>query len=1355
MPHLRYGCMFLAALGLCAVGGEGPRAGEAEREALVRELIARSRLLEDAHFRVARPVWEQYVRETVEPPRRVPPVPVIAVEGVYALTVPADRKPLLEVTLRLQVLDAERCSNVPALTSALAWDEVLVGGRPATLATQGAWLCYTPAQAGEHVVSARIALRESTASGRSLTLSIPRSVATRVRFESPDPWELTVAPDSGEAQGQSRNAAAGERIPLTLRGEAGRGTHGQLALTPRSRLSLAYGPPLPVTDRPPRYALKGNVAWNLDAAVQQVVADLDVAIIGGVSDRLELSLPPAAERLAITGPDVRETQVAGGRAVVFLRGKVRERTRLRVACEMALAKEATQRLGELAITDGHWAGGTLVVTSTAGATEVLAGTLSGLRQIALGDIPASARALLAGAPAIACQITARAWSAQAELLNLGEFALQESIADLAHYELTFRPDGALVCRASYELRNRTRQFLRLELPPGALVLQARVNEESKALTAAPDAPNTYLVPLVRSLASVKGLVTFPVDVVFLCRLDVVGGTSPSRGTRREDTPPTMPRRGEIALPLPRIDVPIAYAWCETYLPETMRVKRWAGPLRQVEKYSNETATASLDYGLGVAAEGYRPKARPVPAATEDHEVAIEDIPVSPEPEEKPEEPGRRRSRLALLGFLGSGLGGKRETAAPKPAPPAKEPVSEAPPANQPFAPPQGQAPPQAQEMPATINAPVKALLWKNYYRSGRDFYDRQDYANARKSLEQVLALNPKSFEAENARKLLENIKLTTGEGKAADGPKSQAEKAAGLQVKREIQAEQRGLVEEQREYLEKGLAASRSGNLQDAKANLEAAAALGQQLVEQGASESEQDARLRLAREELSRIRAGEVQEVQKSLKKVQELKGKGRYDEALREAKQIQQQTDLGGVALQREITSLALEAVKQKAEELDGRRLRGREQPDGLTKTVEDRAVRLTPPPKPEPPGPGRSTTPETPSRRPDKPAVRAYDVSDLTLDINKLRSRQQALAADAGYSTRGGGGQEMAQEFFGGDEEDKGEPLTGEKLVDFIKKSIAPGTWETEGEKKPQDVDGDDYAVTYRNGRIEVRHTPEGHKRIEALVSELRRARGAQVEWGRRIATQQARGLGKKPLEEQFFGGDDETDELLRDRRFQTFVTRNYGWALTSPRGETAVEDSGVVRSGGAALFDDFAEKLAINRAQKVQVNGINLNCTPDEANGLGISFTVGSNGVSFAVVDEAQLRTLLELDAAKKRGRVAANPNAQETIVGTDAWLPNGMTCNVRFAGEVGNTLDVNGNPIDLLHQQYLVINNGGYLTAVQANPMQHWTEPRNPFPFVVTAQEIAVPRAGRLVKFEKTLVEPGDELVLRASYRYSR
>jgi tetratricopeptide (TPR) repeat protein len=1803
-------------------------AEQAERAAVVQELLARSRLLEDIHFRVPRALWEQYLQETFQPQKGLPaPVAAVPEEGVYSLALPASRKPLLTATLRLRVLDPERSGNLPVFSAAWAWEDIQVNGQPAKLATVDGWLRLSPAAPGECVVTGRLPLREATPAGGSLRLEIPQLVRTFVGFDSPEAWEVAV--DGHFAR---------------LRGEAAGGTHGQLALTPRNRLSLTYERPGIVTEHPPRYALRGSVAWNLDPAAQQVTAVLDIGIIGGSTERLELGLPASAERLAISGPDVRETQVAGGRATVFLRGRTAERTRLRVACEMPLAKSGTQRLDGLSLEDGHWAGGTLVITSTAGSSEVLAGSMAGLRQLALADIPPSARATLAGPPALAYEISARTWSAEVEVLDLGEFALRESIADLAHYQLAFQDDGTIVCRASYEMRNRTRQFLRLELPAGALVAQARVNDDSKPLSPVPDTRDTYLVPLVRSTASVKGLVTFPVEVVFLCRI------------------PGLAKRGEASLPLPRIDLPIAYAWCEVYVPKGMEVSRWTGPLKQVQKYSNETASASLGYGLGLAAEGYKPTARPEPAAKP-----------APKPEAKPEE--------------------KKPRPKPTPPPPAQPPPS----------------------VPASY-----LQLVRNYYRAGKEFYEKGDYVSATESLERVLRDFPNSPDAPNAMRLLGNIKLMQGNREAAEELKSQAQKAAGVQVTKEAQISLQPLQQRQQEMIERGLEAARQGREQEAKAQLSAAESLSGQLIGQGANRPEQDALMRAARDRLGKLREREQAQATELQKQVQELKGKGQFEEAIKKARQLQQY-DVGGKGeLAAEMQQLAVEAAKQKTVELGYRGLANRldelakrvaeqkrelalhriqkpERDEELAVLDFDRSLLSWPRPfygqapreqdvrraiahlekldaeqrqklslheapkvaaRPKTPGErgrdlgadyarqrgvaletqktelsnllaharalygngdfvgaveaftrvgarakylapdldtskiaeeaelhiqkamskledrkdkdeaarrpraeeeaqrlvgqqrlvlrgdliqaldrqarvlfdegrydearkvcddilrkdpgnalaktlrevavdaarkqavderlkdGRAETEKTwaetrafstelgmrsdelarrrpgtttpvereakeeiwaarindalqtakvsfdfdkkplqdvvahlgtvsglnivldpeavrdgpldvtlrvkdmplqsalnwtlklaglkytlkdgaifisaPERLYEKPVLRMYEVTDLTIDITKFEGRQQALAGDSGYATTGrvrseheavftpaapslAGGPEapsrrrrpivvfddkearpqweerirealnkkvsfdfaetpledvvaflsnladvamvvdwsavgkerpnvtlrvnemrladalswivkltgvtyvlkdeavfitkpdsltekvvlriydvvgLVQEFQRAKPRQRGEELvTGEALAEFVKKVIAPGTWDERGdvlgytaeyrtgkllvvhtpevqdqvaqllanlqkaptqeeqpewairrtydvrelvrgseeegkklEKVVREAAGAEgqppYTIQYRNGRIVVVHAPEVHVQIERLMETFRAARGPQVQRGQQFALQQARGVGQGWQQEVSGGEVYYPDRWLRDDNFRQFVGRNYKWA-------EAPAQEGTERAKD--LVGDLSEKLELNLGQKVQVNSINLGVAAPAARDLGVSFVAGKNGVTYAVVDEGQLRTLLELDAARraKGPAVTANPNAQETIVGTDALVANGMVANVRYAADFDNTLDLNGNPIQLSHAKYVVIDNGSYLTAIQANPMQHWAEAANPFPFAAAPQEIEVPRVGALVKFEKTLVEPGDELVLKASYRYSR
>ncbi len=87
-----------------------------------------------------------------------------------------------------------------------------------------------------------------------------------------------------------------------------------------------------------------------------------------------------------------------------------------------------------------------------------------------------------------------------------------------------------------------------------------------------------------------------------------------------------------------------------------------------------------------------------------------------------------------------------------------------------------------------------------------------------------------------------------------------------------------------------------------------------------------------------------------------------------------------------------------------------------------------------------------------------MRMYDVTDLTVDIKDFKGRAASLATDTGYSSGssgygGTGTDEMAEEFFDVDEEEQDEEgFTGQSLVDFIKRTIAPGTWSDDTAAEP---------------------------------------------------------------------------------------------------------------------------------------------------------------------------------------------------------------------------------------------------------------------------------------------------------------
>ncbi|MBE3070257.1 MAG: hypothetical protein IMZ66_08475, partial [Planctomycetes bacterium] len=109
--------------------------------------------------------------------------------------------------------------------------------------------------------------------------------------------------------------------------------------------------------------------------------------------------------------------------------------------------------------------------------------------------------------------------------------------------------------------------------------------------------------------------------------------------------------------------------------------------------------------------------------------------------------------------------------------------------------------------------------------------------------------------------------------------------------------------------------------------------------------------------------------------------------------------------------------------------------------------------------------------------------------------------------------------------------------------------------------------------------------------------------------------------------------------------------------------------------------------------------------------------------------------------------------QDAIVGTDARLANSAVVTVARAGDAENTLTYYGNAVEVPHDDYVVIDNGTYVTAVRSGRMQHWAAVAAPVRFPGVPAAVVVPTVGHTVKFEKTLLDASDTLELVADYTW--
>ena len=122
-------------------------------------------------------------------------------------------------------------------------------------------------------------------------------------------------------------------------------------------------------------------------------------------------------------------------------------------------------------------------------------------------------------------------------------------------------------------------------------------------------------------------------------------------------------------------------------------------------------------------------------------------------------------------------------------------------------------------------------------------------------------------------------------------------------------------------------------------------------------------------------------------------------------------------------------------------------------------------------------------------------------------------------------------------------------------------------------------------------------------------------------------------------------------------------------------------------------------------------------------------------------------------AEVSGQLPPRDAYQETVVGTDALIANSGLVAISRAADERNTLIYNGNTLQVAHDDYLIVDNGGYLTAVKSGRMQHWSVEVEPVRFPGVPAAVVVPTVGYTVKFEKTLLDATDTLELVADYTW--
>lgn len=127
-----------------------------------------------------------------------------------------------------------------------------------------------------------------------------------------------------------------------------------------------------------------------------------------------------------------------------------------------------------------------------------------------------------------------------------ELPILVGAVDSANYVTLHTQEGKVLTKATYQVRNNVKQFLRLILPKGSTLWSSFVS--GNPVKPAKDKSGNILIPLEKSRLQGESLTRFPVEIVYL------------------DKSSKMKFIGQLKIDLPRIDIPINEIFWSVYCP---------------------------------------------------------------------------------------------------------------------------------------------------------------------------------------------------------------------------------------------------------------------------------------------------------------------------------------------------------------------------------------------------------------------------------------------------------------------------------------------------------------------------------------------------------------------------------------------------------------------------------------------------------------------------------------------------------------------------------------------------------------------------------------------------------------------
>jgi hypothetical protein len=318
-------------------------------------------------------------------------------------------------------------------------------------------------------------------------------------------------------------------------------------------------------------------------------AEVNAEVLQGAAKEIRIQLPDKVTVNQVAGAMVADWEMKSGELAVTFLEPVEKTARFILIGETRTPREGLIEIPLLRLLN--------VERETGGtAVEVLgAGEIKGQKSIGLESADATDLGELVSNRQSPSLVAFRFRSGDAKssrslsvtVARYSQEAVLMANVEEARYQVLMSDEGKTLIQASYAIRNNQRNFLKITLPPGAVVWSASLSGKPIRPGQAPD--GSLLLPLEKARAG-EDAPAFAAEFMYLCKGDTWDGS------------------GKIKLALPILDLPVSRTGLQYFYPPLFKVTPEPGSFR-AQDY-REPISAALKKAPGP------PNAQPPSTVTE-------------------------------------------------------------------------------------------------------------------------------------------------------------------------------------------------------------------------------------------------------------------------------------------------------------------------------------------------------------------------------------------------------------------------------------------------------------------------------------------------------------------------------------------------------------------------------------------------------------------------------------------------------------------------------------------------------------------------------------------------------------------